>query len=76
MTPTQQQFHEILNDSALQCVMRDLDVITGRPHTDAARAEVLTRLAKSAPHLLEEEIAVLQGKIDLLKSFLLQEVKT
>lgn len=70
MTPTQKQFHEVLNDSALQYIMRDLDVMSGRPHTDAEKAEVLTRLAKDAPELMEQEIRRLQGKIDLLQAYL------
>lgn len=70
MTPTQKQFYEVMNDSALQYIMRDLDVMSGRPHTDAEKAEVLTRLAKDAPELMEQEIRRLQGKIDLIRTYL------
>lgn len=75
MTPIQQQFHDILNDSALQFIMRNLDVMSGRPHTDEKRAEVLTRLAKDAPELLEQEIQSLQGKINLIRTYLPAKAK-
>lgn len=70
MTPTQKQFYEIINDASLQYIMRDLDVMSGHPHTDEEKAEVLTRLAKDAPELMEQEILRLQGKIDLIRAYL------